>query len=184
MKKIIILTIFSLFIISFIKCDDKNNTLSDNKDKEIPENETDIEADYENETEYENEEREEEESEDSAGIYISLRFYKQKLKDILEEKNLKPKKKITKDQLEIIFNLIYKEDEPEEEAKQIHEETGLTHEEQNNQYWKTLFNEVAKGLDYDDKIRVKDIDDWIHPDRVREAYATLLEGLAQNLQYL
>ena len=48
----------------------------------------------------------------------------------------------------------------------------------------SIFNEVAKSLDYDDKIRVREIKEWIHPIRVQEAYAELLQGLAETMGYL
>ena len=48
----------------------------------------------------------------------------------------------------------------------------------------SIFNEVTKSLDYDDKIRVKEIKEWINPTRVQRAYAELLQGLAENIDYL
>ena len=46
------------------------------------------------------------------------------------------------------------------------------------------FNKVARGLDYDDKIKVKDIKEWIPPNKTQEAYDELLYSLAEEMGYL
>ena len=38
--------------------------------------------------------------------------------------------------------------------------------------------------DYDDKIKVKEIKEWINPTRVQKAYLELLQGLSENIDYL
>ena len=48
----------------------------------------------------------------------------------------------------------------------------------------SIFSESTKSLDYDDKISVKAIKEWINPLRVQKAYAELLQGLAENIDYL
>ena len=63
-------------------------------------------------------------------------------------------------------------------------ESGITPEKPDKQYMDSIFNECTKSLDYDDKIRVREIKDWIHPIRVQEAYAELLQGLAETMGYL
>ena len=63
-------------------------------------------------------------------------------------------------------------------------ESGISPEEHDKQYMDSIFNECTKSLDYDDKIRVKEIKEWIHPIRVQEAYAELLQGLAETMGYL
>ena len=109
-----------------------------------------------------------------------------KLIKVIEEKNLKPNKKITKQQLKTIFVLIYKkEDNPNEKRRRrFDEESELTPEEQSEQFMDTLFNKVAKGLDWDDKIKVKDIKEWIPPVKTREAYDEMLYSLAEEMGYL
>ena len=48
----------------------------------------------------------------------------------------------------------------------------------------TLFNKVARSLDYDDKIKVKEIKDYIHPKKTQEAYDEMLYSLAEEMGYL
>ena len=123
---------------------------------------------------------------ETSGVHINDTVFDQKLKQIIEEKNLKPNKKITKQQLKTIFVLIYKkEDNPNEKRRRrFDEESELTPEEQSEQFMDTLFNKVAKGLDWDDKIKVKDIKEWIPPVKTREAYDEMLYSLAEEMGYL
>ena len=186
MKKSLTIILFLLFSLSIIKCtDDKKNL---NKTKEsITEDEDN--KDNDNETEEidkddTNDEEEENAKEEESGFYISDKVFEEKLNIILQEKNLKPKKKITKEQLRTIFSLIYKKEKKGDENEGIDPETGLTPEEQDKQYMDSIFNQVTKSLDYDDKIRVKEIKDWIPPIKVQEAYAELLQGLAETMGYL
>ena len=143
---------------------DSNNTSSNNS-SEI-ESETEKEAD--------------------SGFFITENTFDEKLKLILEEKNLKPKKKITKQQLRHIFELIYKSEKNENEEDNKNEEKGieLGKEENSKEYMDSIFNEATKSLDYDDKIRVREIKEWINPARVQAAYAELLQGLAESMGYL
>ena len=184
MKKTNVIIFFILaFLFSIIYCNDNNNL---NKTQKIKsENKDKINKEQEEENQNQKEEENIKEEEEQTGFYISEKVFDEKLKVVLNEKNLKPKKKITKEQLRTIFSLIYKKEEkPGEEKGGVDPETGLTPEQQNKQYMDSIFNEVTKSLDYDDKIRVKEIKDWIHPYRVQEAYAELLQGLAETMGYL
>ena len=174
MKKTIIIIFFILvFLFSIIYCNDNKEKKDNNKEQE-----------KEDQNQIEEEENTKEE-EEQTGFYISEKVFDAKLKVILNEKNLKPKKKITKEQLRTIFSIIYKKEEkPGEEKGGVDPETGLTPEQQNKQYMDSIFNEVTKSLDYDDKIRVKEIKEWINPYRVQEAYAELLQGLEETMGYL
>ena len=177
MKKVIIILIF-LFLFLIFHCDNNYESKIENMDNEK------LEQNIENEIkEEENRNEEEIQGEEETGLYISERVFDEKLKIILEEKHLKPKKKITKEQLRSIFILIYnKKNKPGEDLEVP--ESNLTPEEQNKQYMDSIFNEVCKGLDYDDKIRVRDIKEWIHPLKVQTAYGELLQGLAETMGYL
>lgn len=119
-----------------------------------------------------------------AGFFINDSKFDEKLKNITKERNLKPKKKITKQQLRLIFELIYKEEKKESDIKLDENEYDISPEEHSKQFMDSIFNEVTKSLDYDDKIRVKEIKEWINPTRVQRAYAELLQGLAENIDYL
>ena len=120
----------------------------------------------------------------TSGVYINETIFDEKLQKIIEEKNLKPNKKITKAQLKIIFILIYKREEKPGEIRKTDPETGLTPEEQSDKFMDTLFNRVARGLDYDDKIKVKEIKEWIPPKKTQEAYDEMLYSLAEEMGYL
>ena len=120
----------------------------------------------------------------TSGVYINESIFDEKLKKIIEEKNLKPNKKITKMQLKTIFVLIYKREDKPGEIKKTDPETGLTPEEQSDKFMETLFNKVVRSLDYDDKIKVKEIKDYRPPKKTQEAYDELLYSLAEEMGYL
>ena len=119
-----------------------------------------------------------------SGVHINETVFDEKLKKIIEEKNLKPNKKITKAQLKTIFVLIYKKENDPNEVRKPDPESELTPEEQSDKFMETLFNKVARGLDYDDKIKVKDIKEWIPPSKTQEAYDEMLYSLAEEMGYL
>ena len=187
MKKIIIIFLI-IYSFSLFKCTDDTNTdkIEEAKKEKIEnEDKNDDTKDTSKEEENNNEEEAAHEEEELTGFYINDKIFDEKLSIILEEKHLKPKKKITKEQLRSIFTRIYqKKKNPEENKNEIDPETGLTTEQQDQQYMDSIFNEVTKSLDYDDKIRVREIKEWINPLRVQEAYAELLQGLAETMGYL
>ena len=81
--------------------------------------------------------------------------------------------------------VIYKKEEDPEKKKRFKDEDNeLTPEEQSEKFMDTLFNKVAKGLDWDDKIKVKDIKEWIPPEKTKEAYNEMLYSLAEEMGYL
>ena len=121
---------------------------------------------------------------EDEGFFINDEKFDEKLKSILEEKNLKPNKKITKQQLRTIFELIYKTEKKQSEIKPEENENGINPEQHSKEFMDSIFSESTKSLDYDDKIRVKEIKEWINPLRVQTAYAELLQGLAENIDYL
>ena len=175
MKKSIIILLL-LFLFTIIQCtNDTNNSINDTfnstkkkkkkKKRKIREEEPKFEP-------------------STSGVHINDTVFDEKLKKIIEEKNLKPNKKITKAQLKTIFVLIYKKDEVPGEKKETDPETGLTPKEQNEKFMDTLFNKVVKGLDWDDKIKVKEIKEWIPPNKTQEAYDELLYYLAEEMGYL
>ena len=122
---------------------------------------------------------------ETSGVHINDTVFDEKLKRVIEERNLKPNKKITKEQLKSIFVYIYKKEEDPEKKKRFKDEDNeLTPEEQSEKFMDTLFNKVAKGLDWDDKIKVKDIKEWIPPEKTKEAYNEMLYSLAEEMGYL
>ena len=120
----------------------------------------------------------------TSGVHINDTVFDEKLKKIIEEKNLKPNKKISKAQLKTIFVLIYNKEDNPDEIRKPDPESELTPQEQSEKFMETLFNKVARGLDYDDKIKVKDIKEWIPPSKTQEAYDEMLYSLAEEMGYL
>ena len=178
--------LFSSSIIQNIDLNENGNNLN------ISDNNSIINSTYQNQTKKKRKKKKKIHYEqpqfipETSGVHINDTVFDQKLKQIIEEKNLKPNKKITKQQLKTIFVLIYKkEDNPNEKRRRrFDEESELTPEEQSEQFMDTLFNKVAKGLDWDDKIKVKDIKEWIPPVKTREAYDEMLYSLAEEMGYL
>ena len=186
MKKNIFLLLI-LFIFSIIECIDINDTNITNLNNTI--NNTNVNTTKKEKKKKKKKKRNIREEEpkfepSTSGVHINDTVFDEKLKKIIEEKNLKPNKKITKAQLKTIFVLIYKKEDKPGEIKQTDPETGLTPEEQSDKFMETLFNKVAKGLDYDDKIRVKEIKEWIPPKKTQEAYDEMLYSLAEEMGYL
>ena len=174
-----IIFFFQLFSI-LIHCEDNNNDTEKVKTIES------IDKEKEENSPKENESENDVIDDNDAGFFITDDVFDEKLKKILEEKNLKPKKKITKQQLRLIFELIYKTEKKESDDKmeENENELGMNQEEHSKQFMDSIFSESTKSLDYDDKIRVKEIKEWINPTRVQKAYAELLQGLAENIDYL
>ena len=176
---------FLIFIVFFInlffnlfQCKDLNNTqnLTESENSEKNNNNT-KEEDSQKEDEAETDDRD-------AGFFISDEVFDEKLKNILEEKNLKPKKKITKPQLRAIFEIIYKTEPKEGDIKPEEIDPEINNEVHSKEFMDSIFNEATKSLDYDDKIKVKEIKEWINPTRVQKAYLELLQGLSENIDYL
>jgi hypothetical protein len=184
MKKTLILLMF-IYLLSVIICTENNTKIDEDKnkdkDKEKMKKEN-IKEETKEDNKEEEKENEAEEEEENSGFYISEKKFDEKLKEIIDEKKLKPKKKITKEQLRVIFNIIYKKEEKPEEEK--NPDNDFLPEDHDKQYMDSIFNEVTKSLDYDDKIRVKEIKEWINPLKVQEAYAELLQGLTETMGYL
>ena len=174
MKKheIYLLCFFTIhFLLLLIHCESKNETENTNNNPSL-ENTTNTNDTDSDDSDIINEDE---------GFFISDEIFDEKLQKILEERNLKPKKKITKQQLRIIFELIYKTEKKQSDPENI---DGISQEAHSKEFMDSIFSESTKSLDYDDKISVKKIKEWINPLRVQKAYAELLQGLAENIDYL
>ena len=171
---IIIISIFLLFSMIQTKKKGKKKEKKEFNDgiKDIDNNKTlktDINA---NETESQQD-----------GIYMSEQRFDEKLQKFIKEKKLKPKNKISKEYLKIIFDEVYKIDFniPDlPDGEELHTDP----KEEGKKFMGQIFEKATKGLDYDDKIRVKEIKEWINPTRVQKAYLELLQGLSENIDYL
>jgi len=176
MNKILAFLILSI-LISLTNSNEKGSKNSETTQQNNEKDKINEEIDEE---EFFDDDDEEEEIEDSSGVYISERMYYHKLKKIIHDKRLHPNNRISKQKLHAIFDLIYKEDLISEEDKIVDPKTNLTVEQTANKYWNIIFNEITKGIEPKEKIKVKDIEEWIHPDRVQQAYAIILEELDEN----
>ena len=73
-------------------------------------------------------------------------------------------------------------DEPKEALEEFKQLIEILEAFDVNNY--TLNLGVARGLDYDDKIKVKEIKEWIPPKKTQEAYDEMLYSLAEEMGYL
>jgi len=183
-NKIFIHFVFILYLFSlFIYCEETKTSQNITEKENLEENKN-----IEEESSEEKKEKEKENDIDDpdAGFFISDKVFDEKLQKILEEKNLnlKPKKKITKQQLRLFFEIIYKTEHKQGDIKLEEIDPEINPEEHSKQFMDSIFNEATKSLDYDDKIRVKEIKEWINPTRVQKAYLELLQGLSENIDYL
>ena len=191
MKKIFfILSIF--FLLSIIICKDninshkikkkkkgkkKNKHIKSHKDKlETKEKEIEKEEEEENEPE-EPEEEEEEYNPKLKGIYMTQRAFNEKFNRIFEERGLKNKKKITKKKLKAIFEEIYKDEFEKEDSD-------FDSDNDPQRLLDLIFNEIFKGYDYDDKIKIKGLKKLINPKNAQDAMFTVYVDVAGSLGYL
>ena len=178
-QKILIYIVFFIHLFfNLIQCKALNNT------KNLTESENSKNDNTKGEESSKEKEKETEVNDNDAGFFISDEVFDEKLKNILEEKNLKPKKKITKPQLRAIFEIIYKTEPKEDDIKPEEIDPEINNEVHSKEFMDSIFNEATKSLDYDDKIKVKEIKEWINPTRVQKAYLELLQGLSENIDYL
>jgi len=171
---IIIITIFILFSIIQTKKKGKKKSKKEFNDglTDIDNNKTlksDINA---NETESQQD-----------GIYMSEQRFDEKLQQFIKEKKLKPKNKISKEYLKIIFDEVYKinfniPDLPD--GEELHTDP----KEEGKKFMGQIFEKATKGLDYDDKIKVKDIKDWIAPKHAQEALMEVMNDMQERMEYL
>ena len=125
-------------------------------------------------------------NEEEKGIMTDEVFEK-KLKQFLEDKHLTKKKKIPKEILQQIFNYIYEKDFdlpdlPDLPDKDNMDQNDMNPKFESKQFLNEIFNKLARSLDYDDEIKVKEIKDWISPNRVKEAMNEIIENLLAMLE--
>ena len=176
MKTYYILLLIFLFLIKEIKSNEDSQEII-NKEEEEQNKESE---ELKKEEEELNKEEEEELNEGEKGGIMTDEEFEEKLQKILEEKHLTKKKKITKDILQQIFDAIYSKDfELPEVPEDIKDENGAhtDPEEETKRFLTEIFDKVARGLDYDDEILVKDIKKWISPSNVKTVVNEIIENL-------
>ena len=167
----------SIFLLSIIICNDNNiEELEKEENKDESEN-NEIENDN-----YEHDEQNEEEDDNKnlKGIYMTQKSFDEKLEKIFEEKGIKQKKKITKEKLKIIFEEIYKD---ELNPNDIDNENEMNPEEA-QKFLHSVFNELTKSYDDDDKIKIKEIRNMISLKQAQDAMFTIYINMAGEMGFL
>ena len=86
------------------------------------------------------------------GLSMSEEQFNEQLKRILNERKLKPKKKITKDILKEIFTELYKNDFVVNANLHVDENPNLNAQEEANKFMNDIFSILTRGIDSDQKI--------------------------------
>ena len=192
MKKIFFLLLIIL-LISIITTKDndkegevkkKKKNKNRKKNKKVKKNDLKAkEKEEENEkleTEYEEEivKEEEDYNEGYKGIYMTQKAFYKRFNEIIEERGLKNKKKITKENAKSIFEEIYKEELiPDDPKSKKPKESG-------QRFLNLVFNEIFKSYDYDDKINIKEIKKQINPKNAQDVMLTLYAEEVESMGYL
>ena len=197
MKNLILLLLILFFFLSFIeskKGKSKNKkTKNKKKNKEIKPKES---FEFNEEEEFLNDEHDRDDNSDNKkkdskidddeaatpeGYYMSEATFDKKLQDALDKRNLKPKKKINKEILKKLFLEIYRKTDYDEDAYIKKEGEKMSKYDSDEKMLNDVFENVGRSLDYDDKIKVSEIKDWIKPKR---AQAGLNEIMDRMYEYL
>ena len=118
------------------------------------------------------------------GLSMSEEQFNEQLKRILNERKLKPKKKITKDILKEIFTELYKNDFVVNANLHVDENPNLNAQEEANKFMNDIFSILTRGIDSDQKIRVKEIKDYISPKRAQKAMSDVINRMEEMMGYL
>ena len=190
---LISLLIFILFSLIDTKKSKSKNKKSKHKKKKTPpkpkDNETFNEFNEEEENfdmdddddDIDNKKNSKEDDDEAAatpeGYYMSEKTFDIKLKEALEKRNLKPKKKITKDMIKKIFLEIYRKTDYDEDAKIRKEGEQMSKIESDEKMLNDVFDNVGRGLDYDDKVKVSDLKEWIGPKRAQAGLNEIMDRM-------
>ena len=190
---LISLLIFFLFSLIDTKKSKSKNKKSKHKKKKTPpkpkDNETFDEFNEEEENfdmdddddDIDNKKNSKEDDDEAAatpeGYYMSEKTFDIKLKEALEKRNLKPKKKITKDIIKKIFLEIYRKTDYDEDAKIRKEGEQMSKIESDEKMLNDVFDNVGRGLDYDDKVKVSDLKEWIGPKRAQAGLNEIMDRM-------
>ena len=197
MRNLLLISIFLFFLFSLIETKkdkhktkkpkhkkNKKSTKPKNNDtiNELNEEEENLEIDDKNNTKNESKKTKKEEDDDEAtatpeGYYMSEKTFDKKLKEALEIRNLKPNKKITKDIIKKIFLEIYRKTDYDESDKVKKKGEQMSKIESDEKMLNDVFDNVGRGLDYDDKIKVSDLKNWIGPKRAQAGLNEIMDRM-------
>ena len=197
MRNLLLISIFLFFLFSLIETKkdkhktkkpkhkkNKKSTKPKNNDtiNELNEEEENLEIDDKNNTKNESKKTKKEEDDDEAtatpeGYYMSEKTFDKKLKEALEIRNLKPNKKITKDIIKKIFLEIYRKTDYDESDKVKKKGEQMSKIESDEKMLNDVFDNVGRGLDYDDKVKVSDLKNWIGPKRAQAGLNEIMDRM-------
>ena len=197
MRNLLLISIFLFFLFSLIETKkdkhktkkpkhkkNKKSTKPKNNDtiNELNEEEENLEIDDKNNTKNESKKTKNEEDDDEAtatpeGYYMSEKTFDKKLKEALEIRNLKPNKKITKDIIKKIFLEIYRKTDYDESDKVKKKGEQMSKIESDEKMLNDVFDNVGRGLDYDDKVKVSDLKNWIGPKRAQAGLNEIMDRM-------
>ncbi len=197
MRNLLLISIFLFFLFSLIETKkDKHKTKKPKHKKnkkstkpkkndtinELNEEEENLEIDDKNNTKNESKKNKKEEDDDEAtatpeGYYMSEKTFDKKLKEALEIRNLKPNKKITKDIIKKIFLEIYRKTDYDESDKVKKKGEQMSKIESDEKMLNDVFDNVGRGLDYDDKVKVSDLKNWIGPKRAQAGLNEIMDRM-------
>ena len=197
MRNLLLISIFLFFLFSLIETKkdkhktkkpkhkkNKKSTKPKNNDtiNELNEEEENLEIDDKNNTKNESKKTKKEEDDDEAtatpeGYYMSEKTFDKKLKEALEIRNLKSNKKITKDIIKKIFLEIYRKTDYDESDKVKKKGEQMSKIESDEKMLNDVFDNVGRGLDYDDKVKVSDLKNWIGPKRAQAGLNEIMDRM-------
>ena len=197
MRNLLLISIFLFFLFFLIETKkdkhktkkpkhkkNKKSTKPKNNDtiNELNEEEENLEIDDKNNTKNESKKTKKEEDDDEAtatpeGYYMSEKTFDKKLKEALEIRNLKSNKKITKDIIKKIFLEIYRKTDYDESDKVKKKGEQMSKIESDEKMLNDVFDNVGRGLDYDDKVKVSDLKNWIGPKRAQAGLNEIMDRM-------
>ena len=164
------------FLISFIEAKKKSSKKGSKHKKKKQKEEEDANNDSKkDEDDYDDE------TATPDGYYMSQKTFDEKLKVALESRNLKPNKKINKEILKKIFIEIYTKKYDDDSVYERKEGEKMSKKESDDKMLNDVFENVGRSLDYDDKIKVSEIKDWIKPKRAQDGLNQIMDRMYDYL---
>ena len=128
--------------------------------------------------EEENDIKESENEEEMSKPVMSDEIFEEKMYKILEKIKIKKEQKINKEILKKIFDEIYANEFNLPNLPRIDQsETDMDPKDESKHFKDEVFDKAARGLDYDDEIKISQIKEWIGPNRIRIALNEIIENL-------
>jgi len=168
------------FLISFIEAK-KKSTKKGSKHKKKKQKEEELNNNNANNDSQKDEDDYDDETATPDGYYMSQKTFDEKLKVALESRNLKPNKKINKEILKKIFIEIYTKKYDDDSVYERKEGEKMSKKESDDKMLNDVFENVGRSLDYDDKIKVSEIKDWIKPKRAQDGLNQIMDRMYDYL---